>query len=93
MHSERLSQNVVAPNFQVGRVDSLKKTRLKIGRDDAAEVGLAADGRGARGWRLTRRLRHGYENDGADDGRANGDVIVERRYRSRVLLSLCLRFN
>jgi hypothetical protein len=31
---ERLSQNVVAPNFQVGRLDGLKKTRLKIGCDD-----------------------------------------------------------
>jgi hypothetical protein len=35
---KRLAQNVVRSDFQVRRVDGLKKTRLKIGRDDATVV-------------------------------------------------------
>src|SRR5580704_3387032 len=31
---KRFAQNIVAPDFQVRRVDRFKKTRLKIGRDD-----------------------------------------------------------
>jgi hypothetical protein len=41
---KRLAQNVVAPHFQVRRVYGLKKTWLKIGRDDVtAAPYLAAE--------------------------------------------------
>jgi hypothetical protein len=35
---KRLAENVVTPHLQVGRVDSVKEMRLKVGRDNSTTV-------------------------------------------------------